>query len=556
MAAPHPALVALASGAEPGTIRDPGALLASALDHRMTGLLFTWARTRTDTDPVWLEALEQEDLANRVWHQRLWRTLSVVAGDLAAIGVEVAAIKGVTCEARWYGRLGERPCADVDLLVAPADSRRAEEILSVLDPGHPLRSVITELVGRGRLQAIAVQVEGVSVDVHFDLLQLGIPFRHGEEAWRRTLPFPLPGGGSVPVLDAETTLVELLVNLHRDRFHHLLGFVDIARILCSEDLDWELVHGIVRAEGLDVPALLALEAVCTTLGIPVPRPADSRGWRPQLWRALWPPEVRLQGRLGSTGARHRQHLLPVLARRRSWEAALHLGRLAFPAPALVRYAYSSEEGSYLRQITGDRLRRMVRLHHVATDARRQQQREVVPIPSAAARRSSYRSRQSRAAVPGSVVPVPRPSVIALDVDGTTVLVGGSENARCKLGPVAAVIWECFDGCGTIDQIAADLCVEFRADADQVRDDVLDIAFELQMLGLLTLAGGPAALEQGVSGQLSDEPDDIGPHSLEVGAEGVAQVGGDLVDRAPTVDAAPHHRRNGAEPEDRAGGFSE
>jgi hypothetical protein len=435
----------------------------------MTGLLATWARAHPVDDPGWREELEHADLAVRLWHERLWRILSWVVNELAGIGVEVAAIKGITCEARWYGRLGERPSGDLDILVAPHDRHRVADILSALDSGHPLRSQVDGLVRRRKLEALAVNVQGVSVDLHFDALQLGIPCRQAELLWARTIPLPLPDGGSVRVLDAETTLVELLLNLNRDRFRQLLAFVDIARILGSEHLDWRFIEHFLRAEGLERPALLSLRAVRDELGMDHADTYAFQDWRARLWSVLWPSSVRLQGQDREASFRHRQHLLPALARHRMREGVQLWWRLLFPPRVLVEYAYPYERGPYLWRVTGRRLRHAVR-------------RRLKVLP---ARADPSARREPDVDTTGpALVPVSTPGVVTMELDGGVLLLDQATGAQCRLDDLAALIWPCFDGSGTLDEIAADVSQAFGVSADQVGRDVTRLVVQLQQLGML------------------------------------------------------------------------
>ena len=86
----------------------------------MAGLVWTRvARGEFELPAPWQETLMQEDI--RTWgrHQLLWDGLIKLTDRLQTMGIDVASVKGVTAETRWYNRSGERPCYDVDLLLAP-----------------------------------------------------------------------------------------------------------------------------------------------------------------------------------------------------------------------------------------------------------------------------------------------------------------------------------------------------------------------------------------------------------------------------------------------------
>ena len=88
------------------------------------------------------------------------------------------------------------------------------------------------------------------------------------------------------------------------------------------------------------------------------------------------------------------------------------------------------------------------------------------------------------AIDGSFVPVTSPSVASVVVDGEVVLLDGSTGTLRNLDPVGGVVWGCLDAPGTIDEIVTDLCSEFGADRDTVREDVLELMRALGRDGLL------------------------------------------------------------------------
>lgn len=91
-------------------------------------------------------------------------------------------------------------------------------------------------------------------------------------------------------------------------------------------------------------------------------------------------------------------------------------------------------------------------------------------------------------IDGSFVPR-RSSVASVELDGEVVLAGGdARTAFYRLDPVATLIWSCFDGSGTTDEIATDLAAELGAPASVVAADVL--ALTRTLARLCFLAGVP------------------------------------------------------------------
>ena len=238
------------------------------------------------------DRVAQNDLYVQAHLLRVWAVLEESVARLAAEGIEVATIKGVTTEARWYGRRGERPCSDVDLLLSPRQLDRAA------DAGATARAqssmgLLGRATGRDRTDPDGDDdVDGLEVDLHLDLLKLGIPTRQSSDLWDRTTHYPLPRGGSVRVLDDTTALVHLLVHLNKDRFQRLLAYADIARVMAGGGVDWDERSGSPTGKGspFDVPdprgrARRALAAVAGR--------APSPEWIScALWNLIWRPGIR------------------------------------------------------------------------------------------------------------------------------------------------------------------------------------------------------------------------------------------------------------------------
>lgn len=354
MAWPHRALIHLAAGRALPVIDDHDELARSAIEHRMGGLLWTLVqRGEVDGPPDWRHRLAGADLVTRAHHERLWTTLVRVSSELRERGLDVAAFKGVTAEHRWYSRLGERPCSDLDLLLHPGQLHRIDEVVSAVQPAHPLRGRVAALVATGRLQSVELTTsDGLSIDLHADVFKLWLPSRR-EIAWSRTADVPWRDGAAARALDAEASLVQFLVHLTKDRFRSLLGYADVARLLRLHDIDHDFIRWWVRTEGIEIHYDLALAAVVQTLALPFTlRP--TRGPRALAWRAVWRPSIRLRGTEGHVRFRQRQTWVTLLVRGRSAAKARFLTRKLFPPPELVAYRHQGR-GPYTWRLTGGRV---------------------------------------------------------------------------------------------------------------------------------------------------------------------------------------------------------
>jgi hypothetical protein len=338
---PHPALIDLAAGRGMPVVTDPMPLLRSAFAHGMGGLLFSEMER---TDPHWrrlaLAAMSARQAQVRAWHEQLWACLASIVSVFDELGVEVAIAKGIAAEARWYARVGERPCNDLDLLLSPAHLGRLDDVVAAIEPTHPLCGKTGQLAHRGLLQSIDLDYHGVPVDLHWDILKMGIPSRNIAAIWDRTVPFTLLDGRSIRALDAESSYVHFLVHLNKDRFRRLLGFVDVARVYGREELDQAAVDRLVRADGIETSVSASWEVVIRTLDLPVRNQIRASPVRSLVWNLAWRPSVRLRAAESTVRFRHRQWLIAMLSRGRAAEAARCWLRLRFPPADLLAYVHS------------------------------------------------------------------------------------------------------------------------------------------------------------------------------------------------------------------------
>lgn len=322
----------------------------------MNGLLLTWHQQhRIALAAGEVTPLVAADLATAARHQQIWSVLTGAVTALDGIGVTCATIKGVTNEARWYSRLGERPCTDIDLVIGPDSVDRLDEVLAVLAPDYPDPGGATHLARRRQLQHVHFVRSGVTVDLHLDLLKLGMWVRQTEWCSSAVTKIAGPDGTSVPVIAPELALLVALTHLNKDRFARLGSYAEVARIAGDPTLDWDRLGRFVAGEGLDVPVWASLAEVDARLhlGLDVPL---ARGWRLAAWRRLWPQDRCLAGDDGMATGRQRQMFLPLLAHGRGREARRELRRRVLPPPELLALHDDRFDGdNYLRRITVGRI---------------------------------------------------------------------------------------------------------------------------------------------------------------------------------------------------------
>lgn len=311
--------------------------MASAAEHRMVSPLLAaheQGRIRLPTEAV--TTLGVWELEERATRPRLWRTIGEVQERLGPLGAEVAVLKGVATEARWYDAPGQRTTNDVDVLLAPAAHARAAEVVAALDPGHGRLPEVERLVRARLLQHVDLRVGGTQVDLHFDPFKVGVPTRRLDDVWAGTEPLET-ASGTIRVLPPEAELVLLLLHLNKDRFSYLGPFLDVARLLARADLDHEALGRLVHDEGWEVPVWRSLAVVVGTLGLAADVPGVS-GPRAVLWDRLWAPRTRLRGHEGRARARSAQRWFALHVRRRPADVLRELQRQLLPPPDLRRVA--------------------------------------------------------------------------------------------------------------------------------------------------------------------------------------------------------------------------
>jgi peroxiredoxin len=129
-------------------------------------------------------------------------------------------------------------------------------------------------------------------------------------------------------------------------------------------------------------------------------------------------------------------------------------------------------------------------------------------------------------IDGSFAPRARDNIASVELDGEVVLLLEGARRTHSLNQTGTVVWKCFDGHSTLDEISADLSEIFGADADTVRGDVINVTRDIGKAGLL----------DGVAEELPQEHLPMTtPEGLAVGTEVPAFAAEDLEGKAVGPD---------------------
>ncbi len=449
---PQP-LLDLAAGRDPG---DPGLtpeLLTIAFDHRMGGLLWGWAKRHAPASDAKVE-LAVHDLKVRAHLLRLRSLLETCVTRLAEVGIEVASIKGPITEDRWYDGPGTRPCADVDLWLSPYQLDRAGDALLALQPDHPWAGFFGALAVDRKVQTVTLQVDGIEVDLHLDLLKTGMWMRDPAAVWEASERFRLPRGAEVRVLEPAAALVHFLVHLNKDRFQRLLSYADVARIM-ARPVDWGSMWALAEREGLTTVVASSLRTVGDDLLLDLPegaRPAGATsGLRASIWNLVWRRQIRLRGIEGRRRFRYRQLLIPLLSTRELVATLAALAEKVSPPPE-VRAAQSPAKRPT-----------------VVTDSRANDVVELTPTIQIV--------RGTRVVAND----LSENEVVVLDVD---------QGVYLGLREVGAAIWQLLDEPKTPAEIAEIVLKKYEVEEETCRRDVHEFLENLLKAGLADVYDPP------------------------------------------------------------------
>ena len=215
--------------------------------------------------------------------------LGLVVGSLRAASIRVMALKGPGLARTVYEEPALRSYDDIDLSVEPANLDRVAVALDAVG----FKEIPPSRKSLATSRDFVSKTTRTLVELHGDLLQIGLPPRCDADRWRRALG--IPGLAGAEMLGPEDQLVHLSFHAHKHGFNRLIWLKDIDLVVreAGARLDWELVESVSRVEDLRASLWLALSFARALLGTPVP-PALLGSLRPAaatrlLYRLVWPP---------------------------------------------------------------------------------------------------------------------------------------------------------------------------------------------------------------------------------------------------------------------------
>lgn len=203
---------------------------------------------------------------------RLADAMLEILDGLGRAGIEAMPVKGLVLADRFYGSLAARPCADLDVLVRPADLPAARAALS--DLGYRQRRTIgfkalthefhDPAWGRGD------EPDHVRLELHWALWADSRHRLGTDGLWARAVPSTLIGR-PIRTLSLEDMLLHLAIHRTRSALR-LRWVVDVAELLRAEgaSLDWDAHLDRARRAGGRTASWVVLDLARRLLDAPVP----------------------------------------------------------------------------------------------------------------------------------------------------------------------------------------------------------------------------------------------------------------------------------------------
>jgi putative nucleotidyltransferase-like protein len=204
----------------------------------------------------------------------LLRVLAEIETAMEARGLRPLVLKGPALALMLYPSPGLRPFNDLDILCQPRNLEAA---------GHALRELGFEARDQGSREQEGFHTvyqsasRSALVELHSDLLQLGVPTRCASDLWTSPDEFQL-GGVRCHTLQAEFQVLHLCVHLHTHGYGRLIWFKDLDLLLrrFGDAIDWPFVDRLARDEGTALSVRHTLTTLGKLLGTPIP-PGALRG---------------------------------------------------------------------------------------------------------------------------------------------------------------------------------------------------------------------------------------------------------------------------------------
>jgi hypothetical protein len=192
----------------------------------------------------WADFLVLQRLHTASRHARIAGLLERIDGRTRELGIAAVALKGAALHALGIYAIGERPMADVDLLVRPRDAQRAARLLESLGYHESCSSWKERtFTPRGAFSTARLgehSDNGIKIELHERICEL-LPLRTADISALLWPPAARPGLNAYPSRAA--LMAHLLLHAAGSMVHRslrLVQLIDIARLASRmQPTDWQ-----------------------------------------------------------------------------------------------------------------------------------------------------------------------------------------------------------------------------------------------------------------------------------------------------------------------------
>lgn len=249
-------------------------MLLIAAAHGVAPLLAATVRTAPwagEVPPFARKRLHLHAAASAIANATAFAALAKLLDALQERTIRPIVLKGPALALTLYAAPSLRPFSDFDLLCHTEQLDGAGETLRTL--GYSRREAApTE---QQDFHHVYFSHDGSPlVELHNDLLQLGLPTRCLDTLWCAPETFDV-GGTEARMLAPHHQILHLCVHLHTHGYGRLIWFKDLDLLIRNRqaDIDWREVYALARAEGTELSVRHALAHLRTLLDTPLPAEA-------------------------------------------------------------------------------------------------------------------------------------------------------------------------------------------------------------------------------------------------------------------------------------------
>ncbi len=247
---------------------------------------------------AFIKKLKELSIVTTSWNVRYNYELSKVLDAFGGRNVAVMLLKGMALMHTVYRSMTLRPMNDIDILVHERDFRVIRSSLHEL--GYDPPDTLPDLEGTEAVeychyfdQIKFYNKDRIMLDMHFRLLNMGVPSPVEDVLWERAHESALDDGTRALVPSPEDMLLHLCFHANHHRYSRIMHFCDINETyrLYADTLDWDYLQRIVAGRRLGASFYHTLLFTRELMGTDIPGSLLDR-FRPnrlrrKLFAGLW-----------------------------------------------------------------------------------------------------------------------------------------------------------------------------------------------------------------------------------------------------------------------------